>query len=191
MTKKGIALSILIFLLVGVLFYVGYRIGDNTALKRIEQEEKHRIANKLIVEMAYEVQNKAFFGIGFIEYTPYNKKYEWALQINIRLYTRETMKVITLSDVEAFLATPVNHDGTPRTWEDDETGTIKDFVQWCLAGKNAGVLAFYKGELRDILADYRVEDPHCPYKNLEDLTPEQIIELDKKYLDPDYDLILE
>jgi len=48
-----------------------------------------------------------------------------------------------------------------------------------------------KVDLQDVLLSYLKDHPGCPYAQLEYLTPEQIIELDKKYMDPDYDLVLE
>ena len=191
MIKKRIFFIALFILLLFIFLYFGYRIADNIAHKRVEYKENRRIVNELLNEMAYEIQNKAFFGVGFIEFTPYNKKYEYSLQINILLYTKDTMKVITLSDVETFLATSENRNGTPRTWEDDETGIIKDFVGWCLEEKNSKDLKIYRSDLQVVLVDYCIQNPECPYTTLSKLTPEQIIELDKKYTNQNYDLLLE
>ena len=193
MTKKRVALTTVILVIILILCataYAVYWIADINAQKKAAYEQNKRRVNDLIIELAYEIQNKAFFGIGIPEYMPYDTKHEWRLQTNIILYIRSTGEIITLSDVETFLASPMNQDGTPRTWEDDETGIIYDFVRWCLASKNAGALDSYRNDLSRIFVQYLIQNPDCQYGHLSDLTPEQIVELDKKYLDPEYDLVL-
>jgi len=188
MTKKRVLIVLLILLSLSVVSIVGYKTSQYITEKRVAYEEKKRIVNNSIFELAYTIQNKVLFGIGFSEYTPYTKKYEYELQISILFYYNNTTNTIELSEVEGFLESPTNPDGTPKIWEDDKTGIVKDFVDW--SSSNMDERFYYRENLFGLLVDYCVQNPDCPYKVLSDLTPEQIIELDKKYLDPDYDLVL-
>jgi len=190
MTKRDITIVMLVPLFLVVSVFAGFKIDDIMSKKRMAQEDERRKVNDLVIEMAYEIQNKAFFDVGFPEYTPYNKQYEYALQINTLCYTRNTGKTITLTDVEVFLENSENTDGTPRTWEDDQTNIIKDFVNWCLNSNNRNDLASYRRGLERVFGQYLKHHLDCPYGDISELTPEQIIELDKKYLDPDYNLLL-
>ena len=52
-------------------------------------------------------------------------------------------------------------------------------------------LRFFEKDLQTLLTNYSSAHPGCPYQTLDDLTPKQIVKLDKKYFDPDYDLVLE
>jgi hypothetical protein len=188
MTKKSLAMSILIIFALGILAFAGFKIVNSIGEKKASEEADR----KRDIEHYYRQQNVAFFEWGHARsYEPYNKKYEWLLQAHMNLYIRNTGKTITLADVETFLAISENPDGTPRTWKNDETGIVKDFVDWYWLWLSTDEVRFYKDELQSILTRYYVAHQDCPYTTLSLLTPEQIIELDKKYLDPDYDLVLE
>ncbi|MDR2713507.1 MAG: hypothetical protein LBB91_10395 [Clostridiales bacterium] len=186
MSKKGVV-GLSVALVLVILAITGHRIYEYRKEKRAE-DEYYKAAE---IELAYGIQNGAFFGlVGYPYHMPYNKDFEHDLQAHIIFYTRTTGKNITLKDVETFLAVPENPDGTPRIWKDDETGVIIDFVEWYKA-VNSWDLKHYRVGLMDILVYYCIQNPECPYLSMQRLSPEQIIELDKKYLDPDYDLVLE
>jgi hypothetical protein len=141
--------------------------------------------------LRYRQQNGAFFDWHTAEgYLPYDKEFEWKMQVHINFYMKYTGKTVTVGDVETFLANPENPNGTPRTWKDDRTGVISDFVEWFWSGQSIDEFRFYEDRLFGILLDYRDAHPGCPYTTLSKLTPEQIIELDKKLLNPDYVLVL-
>jgi len=189
MTKKRVLIVLFCLLYLCILSIAGCKTANYISEERIAGEENGGKESELFIELTYEKQNRAFFGIGFPEYTPYSKKYEWKLQSHIILYTRETGKTLSLNDVEVFLNTMENPDGSPRTWLDDETGTINGFVEWCRWNKER--LDNYRDELLDLYIMYSIEHPEFEYHSVSELTPVQIIELDKKYLDPDYNLLLE
>ena len=188
MTKKIVAASLIIVLVLGASAIAGCRIVDSISQKKASEEAERIVAMKSHIAFRYSMQNEAFYGLGSYEYLPYLKEAESRLQAHINYYIRNTGKAITLNDVKTFLADPENSDGTPRTWEDDETGIVKDFVDWC-RGKRIDI-DNYREDLQRTLARYRVQNPKCPYLIINDLTPEQITELDKKYADPDYELVL-
>ncbi|MCL1852811.1 MAG: hypothetical protein FWF88_07245 [Peptococcaceae bacterium] len=186
MTKQRLSIIILIILSLAVLIVAGYKISEQIGKKKISEE-----ISQEELELRYKQQNDAFFGwYGVNKYMPYDKECVWKTQVHMSFYIRHTGKTITAGDVKTFLANPENPNGTPRTWQDDETGIIKDFVDWFRWGQNIDEFRFYSGNLQDILTAYCDARPGCPYTQLSKLTPDQIIELDKKYLDPDYDLVL-
>jgi hypothetical protein len=170
-----------------VLVFTGYKIYEHFSnrgfIEEVDQKE---------IEVRYRQQNDAFYGWGgTTSFVPYDKEFEWITQVHICFYMRYTGKTITVRDVEAFLATSEKPNGTPRTWKDDETGIIYDFVEWVFyQGKGIYEFNFYRDKLLVTLTHYCDEHRDCPYRILSDLTPEQIIELDKKYVDPDYNLVL-
>jgi hypothetical protein len=185
MTKKGVIVILAAVLVLGVLSFAGYRIINNIS------KNKAIDIDTIDIGYYYSCQNRAFFGwAGTREYMPYNKDYEWRLQMYMNLYIRKTGKAITLSDVETFLATSENSNGTPRTWKNDETNIVKDFVDWYGLWENGDELRFYELNMREILTIYCMQNPSCPYRLLEYLPPEYLIELDKKFLNPDYVLVL-
>ena len=185
MTKKIVGISLLTILALGILFFIGSTISDNIRQKEAIRQE----AREMHYYLLYDTQNKVFNDSGEGKYVTYKKEYENELQIDMCAYIRATGKTITLSDVETFLATSENPDGTPRTWEDDETGIIKDYVNWHRYNKS--LRDEYRSALGKIFMQYIKENLECPYEGLSFLSPEQILELDKKYADPDYDLVLE
>jgi hypothetical protein len=186
--KRGIK-GLLIIMVLAILVYPGYIIAKNINQKIADETLARKLAKEAHIEFLYEMQNGAFTNIHESKYMPYRKEYEWILQVHIIFYTRDTGKTVTLNDVEAFLATSENPNGTQRTWKDDETGIVRDFVDWYT--ENAGYLKTYRSELDRAFSRYRQQHPGCPYEIVNDLTPSQIIELDKKYIDPGYDLVLE
>ena len=185
MIKKIVGISLLAILALVMLFFIGSKISDNIRQKEAIRQEAREIHYYIL----YDIQNEAFHISERGKYAPYSKKYENELQIDMCAYIKATGKTITLSDVETFLATSENPDGTPRTWEDDETGIIKDYVNW--HGYNKSLRDEYRSALGKIFMQYIKENLECPYEGLSFLSPEQILELDKKYADPDYDLVLE
>ena len=187
MSKKRLVIIILAVIATGVLVFTGYKIYEHFSnrgfIEEVDQKE---------IEVRYRQQNDAFYGWGgTTSFEPYNKEFEWITQVNICFYMRYTGKTITVRDVEAFLVTSENPNGTPRTWKDDETGIVYDFVEWVFyQGKGIYEFRTYKDLLHNVLIEYRDNHPGCPYTQLAKLTPEQIIEIDKKYVDPDYNLVL-
>ena len=185
MTSNRLGIILLAILTLCLLAFAGYKITGNI----IEKRAAEKIAREAHIEFCFKMQNEAFIGIKEQRYVPYSREYEYQLQISINCYARNTGNVVTLGDVETFLATPENPDGTPRIWEDDETGIIGDFVEWCYWNSNK--VEEYRNDLARILDKYNRQNTYSPYSTIRDLTPEQINELDKKYESPDYDLVLE
>jgi hypothetical protein len=187
MPKKRAIIILLIILASSIIAFTGYKIVNGISEKKASEEADR----KRDTEHHYSQQNAAFFGWAISqEHLPYKKDYEWRLQAYMNLYIRKTGKFITLGDVETFLATPENPDGTPRTWKNDETGIIKDYVDWYWLWLSSDEMRFYERNIDLVLVEYNRQNPNCPYRILRDLPPEQFIELDKKHIDPDYDLVL-
>jgi hypothetical protein len=180
MRKKTLIIVILAIIAMSVLIFTGYKIhGHFSNSGTISEVDKYEI------EMQYRQQNDAFYGLAStISFMPYSKEFEWTTQVHINYYMRQTGKTITVHDIETFLATSENPNGTPRTWKDDKTGIVYDFVEWFQQAKGIYEFRFYGDDLQLILTYYRDEHPGCPYITLSDLTPEQIIELDNEFRNP-------
>ena len=146
------------------------------------------IREKNIIRLMYASQNEAFFGVSVPEFKPYDESRKYYLQMHINAYVDKTGGSITIADVEIFLEQPENSDGTPRTFFDDETGVIYAFVRWCES--NNHYVNSYENDLIELLSDYRLQNPDCPYRMFSTLSAEQITELHKKYKDPEYILNL-
>jgi hypothetical protein len=160
------------------------------AIKAYEAHvENERLARELFVQESYEIQNQAFWDSSQKTYLPYQQARENILQIHLNAYAYYTGETVTRQDVEAFLATGMNADGTPITWENEDAGTIKGFVIWCADHNTENLI--YRAKITDIFIDYLLENPDCSYRDIGDLSAEQIMQLDAKLNDPAYDLDLE
>jgi hypothetical protein len=114
--------------------------------------------------------------------TPYNVSVnERDLQISLCLYNNARPEEV---DRATLLA-----EFYIKTKNGKETNLVWHFINWC-SGKKAEINA-HTLQLREELDKYRSANPQCPYHQIEHLTPEQIIELDKKFHDPVYNLVLE
>ncbi len=171
---------VIIIALLAIIAATGYFVIDS-----FEQANAKRAH---YTEVSYKIQNNAFFGRNKGEYVPYDAAYNTELQIHINVYTRKTGQAITIDDIKTFLKDKENPDGSPRTWEDD-TGIIFEFVNWC--ADNALALTDYRASLDRELHVYYEQNPELPYYSIYDLSVNQIIELDKKLDDPNYELDLE
>ena len=107
---------------------------------------------------------------------------ELKLQIAVNAYNNNN------SDKMDMAALINEFYGMSRTGED--SAVVGAFVEWYQDQKE-GAVEEYRVKLAVNLSEYRDVYPECPYRTLEDLTPELINELDKKYTDPDYVLNLE
>ncbi|MDR0513669.1 MAG: hypothetical protein LBG81_00715 [Coriobacteriaceae bacterium] len=159
------------------------------AISRFEIRAKtERFVQDLVVQLRYEEQNRAFWDTTEGEYLPYQQARENVLQIHLNAYAYNTGIIVKRQDIEAFLATGMNADGTPRIWKDDESGIVGGFVRWY--GTHTMEVSIYRAKLSDVFGHYIKESPDCPYNKIEDLSAEQIMQLDAKLKDPAYDLDL-
>jgi len=71
----------------------------------------------------------------------------------------------------------------------DESNLVWHYVNWCSG--SVGLIDQHMAALHEVLIDYRKQHPECPYSRLENLSADQIIELDKKFEDPDFMLVLD
>jgi hypothetical protein len=110
---------------------------------------------------------------------------ERELQIALNAYNNSRPDVlpdVTLTQLKDGFSS-ISQD---KNYEDNYYDA-KQYLDWYEGEPN---IDGYRAKLSRLLTDYHTENPDSPYRALEDLNAEQIIELDKKYDDPDYDLNL-
>lgn len=144
------------------------------------------------IEIKYHLQNDILkTGSSYTSrygHMPYYEEMERYLQLDLCAYHYYTGKVVSLEDVKAFLENPLNPDGSPRTYDDDETGVIRDFVIW--GGRHRSEMQGYQNNMQRILITYVVSHPEIGLVVLSDLSLDQIHMLERKKEDPDFELDL-
>jgi hypothetical protein len=77
--------------------------------------------------------------------------------------------------------------GMSRTGE--ESDVVRFYVEWY--GDCKGLVETYEANLRRVLSQYKEQHLGCVYEDITDLSAEQIIKLNEKYINPEYNLVLE
>ncbi|MCL2654237.1 MAG: hypothetical protein FWD65_00820 [Coriobacteriia bacterium] len=135
------------------------------------------VSNMWVVKDIYAQQNHALWGLGYCNrYQPYTSALEVSLQIHLNAYHLDTNKVVTRQDVKTFLQESSNSNGTPRTYEDDTTGHVKDYVDWFK--HNSITVDSHEENLQKMLPP--------GFKLYEGLSLSQLAELEKALQDPHY-----
>jgi len=176
MKKKGLVIAVVALVVWAVFICVilfqptfGYQI------KKILLPSAERIQTN------YFVQNTIFFDAHTSDYDQEQARYA---QINIGAYSHYTGKVVTQQDIKTFLQKDKNPDGSPRTYEDDETGKIRDFVTWCAFHNNE--VNSYGANLSRLQIQYCQKHPEFKQYLLQELNIQQIAELEKQLQNPSY-----
>jgi hypothetical protein len=185
MRKKTLFIMLIFVIIIAVI------IVAVLATEVARQREEKEVMMKEI-ERNYRIQNEilctGYAGFNQYAYAPHYEGMERYLQLNLCAYNHLTDHQVTLEDVKTFLAEPLNPDGTPRTYIDDESGIIKNLVSWCYS--NTAKLNGYRDDMESILSTYIAIHPGLGGVTLIDLNLEQINKLEKKLKDPTYNLDL-
>ncbi|MCL1918182.1 MAG: hypothetical protein FWG14_07690 [Peptococcaceae bacterium] len=180
-------------------FLVGGAVAEKSSQEMEETREKDKLASLYITQNVALAMNrgadiKQDEEIDFAGYRPYEQVRETYLQTNLNCYTQETGQILTLMDVREFLENAANPDSTPKTYLDNQQ--INAYITWYAS---TDVLFDYRTQIDSLLFAYDKENNKdksrkTPYRfsySFESLTPDQVNELHKKYLDPDYETTLD
>ena len=184
MKKKRVVFIAIGLLLAGICVLI--------AVIHVADQREEREVQMIELKRNYRIQNDilctGYSGFNKYAYAPYYEGTERYLQITLCAYEYYTGQTVTLEDVKAFLAQPINPDGSPRTYVDDETGIIRDLITWCYS--HTAEINGYRNELTRVINTYVVSHPDLGGVILFDLSLDQIYMLEKKMKDPDFDLDL-
>ena len=189
--KKVITVIILILLLCCITGTVWA-----CAERRKKQEET---LEKILIAIEYRRQNGTFpctseHPIEEAFYVGYDAIEENKMYVNLAAYNEwnrehgEEAEELTLADIEEYLSSEYNEDGSLRIQSGYEN--IRAYVEWYYDG-GGKIIKEYWNELEVILGNCKEEHPKVVYGNAKMLEIERLQELIKKKEDPSYEINME
>ena len=189
--KKVITVIILILLLcciAGVVFvYMERRKRQGEALEKLHIAMEYRRQNMTFPRTSEHYLEEMFY-VGYVAivesemYVSLGAYNEWN-----REYGKEA-KELTLADIEEYLSSEYNEDGSLRIQSGYEN--IRAYVDWYYDG-GGKVIKEYWSELERILIIFGRENPEITDNDAKSMTIKQLQELIKKKEDPSYEINME
>jgi len=194
MKKKKIIKRVIVLLCIFIVLIVAFFTIQKERKKREEWVQQQLVA------IDYREQNRAFprvsghpikeeYYVGYdaidepklyVCLSAYN---EW-----IQLKDREQQK-LTLEDVEEYLSSEYNEDGSLRIQEGYEN--IRAYVDWYYEEGGGNAIAEYWEKLDDIAIEYRDQNSEFPREPIKEMNVDQLQELIKKKNAPSYEINVE
>ena len=164
--------------------------------RRKKQEEA---LEKVLIAIEYRRQNGTFprtseHPIEEAFYVGYDAIEENKMYVNLAAYNEwnrehgEEAEELTLADIEEYLSSEYNEDGSLRIQSGYEN--IRAYVEWYYDG-GGKIIKDYWNELEVILGNCKEEHPKVVYGNAKMLEIERLQELIKKKEDPSYEINME
>ena len=189
--KKVITIVILILILSCI------AVGVFACTERRKKQEE--ALEKVLIAIEYRRQNGTFprtseHDIEEAFYVGYDAIVESEMYVSLAVYNEwnrehgKEAKELTLADIEEYLSSEYNEDGSLRIQSGYEN--IRAYVEWYYDG-GGKVIEEYWNELGDILGNYREEHPKTISGSVKTLGIEQLQELIKKKEDPSYEINME
>ena len=158
----------------------------STAIRNQEIDENNKNIDGVIRNIDLEESLDALALGGsisvFDDFATVNHAYidETKLQINLLAYEKNGGINISIEDVKAEI-TGVVEKGTTK-------GKVDSYINWYV--KNTDYKLKYRNKLDDLLTDYYVENPNKEKRRLEELTMQEIIQINEKLKDSSYKLYI-
>ena len=162
-------------------------------------ERKKEALEKLHIAMEYRRQNMTFPRTSehYLEemfYVGYDAIVESEMYVSLAAYNEwnreygKEAKELTLADIEEYLSSEYNEDGSLRIQSGYEN--IRAYVDWYYDG-GSKVIREYWSELEDIAIEQRRLHQEFPLVTVKVFGIEQLQELIKKKEDPSYEINME
>ena len=192
--KKKKIITIVIFIM--VLFCIAVGVFACTE-RRKKQEEA---LEKVLIAIEYQRQNGTFprtSGHYADEafYVGYDAIRENEMYVGLVAYNEwnrehgEKTEELTLADIEEYLSSEYNEDGSLRIQSGYEN--IRAYVEWYYEVGGDEVIEKYWRELEKIINDYRQQNLGIENDSVRNMTVEQLQELIKKKEDTSYEINME
>ena len=161
--------------------------------------ERRKMQEKILIAIEYRRQNGTFprtseHSIEEAFYVGYDAIEENKMYVSLAAYNEwnrehgEVVEELTLTDVEEYLSSEYNEDGSLRIQSGYEK--IRAYVEWYYDG-GGKVIKEYWSELERILIIFGRENPEITDNDAKSMTIEQLQELIKKKEDPSYEINME
>ena len=161
--------------------------------------ERRKMQEKILIAIEYRRQNGTFprtseHPIEEAFYVGYDAIEENKMYVNLAAYNEwnrehgEVVEELTLTDIEEYLSSEYNEDGSLRIQSGYEN--IRAYVEWYYDG-GGKVIKEYWSELERILIIFGRENPEITDNDAKSMTIEQLQELIKKKEDPSYEINME
>ena len=161
--------------------------------------ERRKMQEKILIAIEYRRQNGTFprtseRPIEEAFYVGYDAIEENKMYVNLAAYNEwnrehgEEAEELTLADIEEYLSSEYNEDGSLRIQSGYEN--IRAYVEWYYDG-GGKVIKEYWSELERILIIFGRENPEITDNDAKSMTIEQLQELIKKKEDPSYEINME
>ena len=161
--------------------------------------ERRKMQEKILIAIEYRRQNGTFprtseHPIEEAFYVGYDAIEENKMYVNLAAYNEwnrehgEVVEELTLTDIEEYLSSEYNEDGSLRIQSGYEN--IRAYVEWYYDG-GGKVIKEYWSELERLLIIFGKENPEITDNDAKSMTIEQLQELIKKKEDQSYEINME
>ena len=193
MKKKKIITVIILMLLLTCIAGTAWACTE----RRKKQEEA---LEKVLITIEYQRQNGTFPRTSehYIEeasYVGYDAIEENEMYVSLAAYNEwnrehgEETEELTLADIEEYLSSEYNEDGSLRIQSGYEN--IRAYVEWYYEIGGDEVIKEYWEELNNIVIRYEQQNPDMDIHSAESMTIRQLQELIRKKEDPSYEINME
>ncbi len=181
MVKTLIILSCFLVMAGAVLLYVGQKKMMERKILRIDYREQND-ALPLMPEYLVFVEE-------YVGYEAIDKEelYVRLAAYNERMRSEEvSIPELTLADVEEYLSSEYNEDGSLRIQKGYEN--IRSYVNWFYKKEGDKDIAEYWNALTDLIIEYKGQNPKLVLCDPEEMNLAQLQELINKKNDPTYEI---
>ena len=193
MKKKRVIIIVILILVLSCIAGIVFACTE----RRKKQEET---LEKILIAIEYQRQNGTFprtSGHYADEafYVGYDAIRENEMYVGLVAYNEwnrehgEKTEELTLADIEEYLSSEYNEDGSLRIQSGYEN--IRAYVEWYYEVGGDEVIEKYWRELEKIINDYRQQNLGIENDSVRNMTVEQLQELIKKKEDPSYEINME
>ena len=189
-TKKRVIVLLCIFIVLIVAFFTIQK----------ERKKREEWVQQQLVAIDYREQNRAFprvsgHPIKEEYYVGYDAIDEPQLYVCLSAYdeyidtNEEELEKLTLKDVEDYLSSEYNEDGSLRIQSGYEN--IRAYVEWYYTKGGETAITDYWTELTNIVLEYYVQNPGLTLKDPVEMNISQLQELINKKNDSSYEINVE
>ena len=190
MKKKKVVKVLIILLCIAVL-------AGAVLFFQEQKRKRHEWVQQEILKIEYSQQNRALplirgYSRGIESYVGYEAVDEEELYVRLAAYNEqmrlngEEEQELTLADVEEYLSSEYNEDGSLRIYEGYEK--IRRYREWYFEEEGDEDIAAYWNELEMVLRECYETGPQVAKVPLRDMSLVQIQELINKKNDPSYEI---
>ena len=193
MKRKNMVKTLIILLCIAVL-------AGAVLFFQEQKRKRHEWVQQEILKIEYSQQNRALplirgYSRGIESYVGYEAVDEEELYVRLAAYNEqmrlngEEEQELTLADVEEYLSSEYNEDGSLRIYEGYEK--IRRYREWYFEEEGDEDITGYWRELTNIVIGYNLQNPELVLCDPEEMNLAQLQELINKKNDATYEINME